>query len=171
MIRGNRAYLPNIAASPEGPLLFQNSTQAYVNFFDQIGGNETGAGAEQAQPASRRPRTRSPGKKKLFFANPWAIAFTTQSGAGNAYAVSAGSDLLVKLNVAANGALSFTVDADTTRYIDLNDPDDPATSGDNAGKNPLGIVITSDGTSRLCRQLRLAQRLSGQPRPGQGRRR
>ena len=34
---------------------------------------------------------------------------------------------------------------DTTRYIDLNDPLDPATSGDNAGKNPQGIVITADG--------------------------
>jgi cytochrome c peroxidase len=32
-----------------------------------------------------------------------------------------------------------------TRYIDLNDPADPATSGDNAGKNPQGIVTTSDG--------------------------
>src|SRR5207247_9301740 len=68
------------------------------------------------------------------------------SGAGSAYVVSAGSDLLVKLNVAADGTLSFTGDADTTRYIDLNDPDNPATTGPNAGKNPQGITITDDGT-------------------------
>ena len=67
-----------------------------------------------ASAARRRPtcgalnlhlgaRDPEPGKKKLFFANPWAIAFTTQAGAGNAYVVSAGSDLLVKLNVDADG--------------------------------------------------------------------
>jgi len=36
-----------------------------------------------------------------------------------------------------------SIDADTTRYIDLNNPDVPATSGVNAGKNPQGIAITS----------------------------
>ena len=41
--------------------------------------------------------------------------------------------------------MSFTGGASTTRYIDLNDPLDPATSGDNAGKNPQGIVITANG--------------------------
>ena len=42
--------------------------------------------------------------------------------------------------------LTNTVDADTTRYIDLNDPANPATAGDNAGKNPQGIVINKQGT-------------------------
>jgi len=83
-------------------------------------------------------------KTKLFFANPWAIAFTTPSGAGAAYVVSAGSDLLVKLNVDASNVPSFTVDANTTRYIDLHDPANSATNGPNAGKNPLGIVINND---------------------------
>jgi len=57
--------------------------------------------------------------------------------------VSAASDVLVKLNVAADGKLSFTVDSDTTRYIDLNDPINPATRVSHAGKNPQGIAITS----------------------------
>ena len=60
--------------------------------------------------------------------------------------VSSGSDLLVKVNVDADGKLTNTVDADTTRYIDLNDPANPATSGDNAGKFPQGIVINKKGT-------------------------
>ena len=42
--------------------------------------------------------------------------------------------------------MTNTVDADTTRYIDLNDPANPATSGDKAGKNPQGIVINKQGT-------------------------
>jgi YVTN family beta-propeller protein len=144
VIRGDRAYLPNIAASPTGPLVFNVSTHAFVN---QIGGvnslNQTDLGALNLHLGAPNPE---PGKITLFFANPWAIAFTNQSGAGNAYAVSAGSDLLVKLNVAGDGTLSFTVDANTTRYIDLNDPDNAGTSGANAGKNPRGIVINDAGT-------------------------
>ena len=90
-------------------------------------------------------RVPEPGKRREFFANPWAMAFTTQSGTGSAYVVSAASDLLVKLNVDAIGNLAFTTETNTTHYIDLNDPLTPATSGANAGKNPQGIAITSSG--------------------------
>jgi YVTN family beta-propeller protein len=145
VIRGDQAYLPNIAASPEGPQLFNVTTQAFVNRISGLAGaTQTDSGALNLNLGARAPE---PGKIRLFFSNPWAIAFTNQSGTGAAYAVSAGSDLLVKVNVAADGALSNTVDSDTTRYIDLNDPDDPATSGANAGKNPLGIVINDAGTT------------------------
>jgi YVTN family beta-propeller protein len=144
VLRGDRAYLPNIAASPSGPLRFNLDTHAFVNQIGAINTTTpTDLGALNLHLGARDPE---PGKRRLFFANPWAIGFTTQSGVGNAYAVSAASDLLVKLNVDASGNLSFTTDADTTRYIDLNDPANPATSGANAGKNPLGIAITSDGT-------------------------
>ena len=146
VLRGSKAYLPNIAASPESPLQFQNSTQAYLNVIDGVGGqNQISLGALNLHLGAKVPEA---GKKKLFFANPWGIAFTTQGGPGNAYVISAGSDLLVKLNVDAEGNLSFTGGAsfpNTTRYIDLNDPLDAATNGDNAGKNPQGIVITTDG--------------------------
>jgi YVTN family beta-propeller protein len=144
VIRGESAYLPNIAASPTGPLRFNLDTHAFVNVI--AGANSTSPmdwGALNLHLGAQDPE---PGRRKLFFANPWAIAFTSQIGDGTAYAVSAASDLLVKLNVAANGQLSFTVDTNTTRYIDLNDPTNPATSGVNAGKNPQGIAINSTGT-------------------------
>jgi YVTN family beta-propeller protein len=144
VLRGNRAYLPNIAASPTGPLRFNLDTHAFVNQVGAINTTSpTDLGATNLHLAARDPE---PGKVKHFFANPWGIAFTTQSGAGTAYAVSAASDLLVKLNVAADDSLSFTVDSDTTRFIDLNDPTNPLTSGVNAGKNPQGIAINSTGT-------------------------
>jgi cytochrome c peroxidase len=53
----------------------------------------------------------------------------------------------LKLNVDADGNLTFTEDDDTTRYIDLNDPENPATDGRDAGKNPRGIVINEAGTT------------------------
>jgi YVTN family beta-propeller protein len=144
VIRGESAYLPNIAASPSGPLRFNLDTHAFVNIVP--GANSTtpfNRGAVNLHLGARDPEL---GKRRLFFANPWAIAFPSQLGDGVGYAVSAASDLLVKFTVGADGRLNFTVDGDTTRYIDLNDPDNPATRGANAGKNPQGIAITSDGT-------------------------
>jgi uncharacterized repeat protein (TIGR01451 family) len=144
VIRGDRAYLPNIAASPTGPLRFNLDTHAFINQIGAVNGNApTDLGALNLHLGARDPE---PGKRRLFFANAWAIAFTSQSGAGSAYAVSAASDLLVKLNVAVDNSLSFTGDADTTRYIDLNEPTNAVTSGLNAGKNPQGIAINSTGT-------------------------
>ena len=146
VIRGSRAYMPNIAASPSGPLRFNVDTQAFVNSIGGVrGGNDNDPGPAGLINLHLGARDPEPGKKKLFFANPWAIDFTTRSGNGAAYVVSAASDLLVKLNVNATGQLSNTVDADTTRYIDLDDPNNPKTAGNNAGRNPQGIAITPDG--------------------------
>ena len=147
VVRGNQAFLPNIAASPTGPLRFNVDTQAFVNVLDRASsGGTADAGSAKFINLHLGARQPEPNKKRLFFANPWAIAFTRQSGSGAAYVVSAGSDLLVKANVDGSGKLSNTVDADTTRYIDLADPANPATAGANAGKNPQGIVINRQGT-------------------------
>jgi YVTN family beta-propeller protein len=143
VLRGNRAYLPNIAASPSGPLRFNLDTHAFLNVLDGI--NSTTPSDYTVTNLHLGARTPEAGKPRHFFANPWAIAFTSQSGAGNAYVVSAASDLLVKLNVDATGNISFTGSNTTTRYIDLNDPTNATTSGTNACKNPQGIAITSSG--------------------------
>jgi YVTN family beta-propeller protein len=145
-IRGNTAYLPNIAASPDGPLRFDVSTQAFVNILSGVrSGTDRDASSSRFLNLHLGAQEPEQGKKKLFFAGPWAIAFTSLRGSGNAYVVAANSDLLVKLNVSASGRIAFTGDANTTRYIDLNDPANAATSGQNAGKNPQGIVTSRDG--------------------------
>jgi YVTN family beta-propeller protein len=145
VIRGNQAYLPNIAASPDSPQIFNVTTQAFVSVIDGVRSGSPRDSGDKFLNLHLGAREPEPGKKRLFFANPWAIGFTNQRGSGNAYAVSAGSDLLVKANVSADGDLSLTVDENTTRYIDLRDPDNPQTSGDNAGINPQGIVIDRRG--------------------------
>lgn len=143
VIRKNQAYLPNIAASPSGPLRFNVDTEAFVNVIDGVnGGNQTDASAAKFLNLHNGAVEPEAGKTKLFFANVWAIGFAKQK----AYVVAGGSDLLVKVNVAGNGKLNFTVDQNTTRYIDLNDPANPRTSGANAGKNPQGIVVNKAGT-------------------------
>src|SRR5207247_10176034 len=106
VIRGNQAYVPNIAAWPTGPLRFNLDTHAFVNVIGGVNSTTPAdLGALNLHLGARDPEA---GKKRLFFANVWALDFTTQSGAGSAYVVSAGSDLLVKLSVAADGSLSFT---------------------------------------------------------------
>src|SRR5207237_4384990 len=133
--RGDQAYLPNIAASPNGPLRFNLDTHAFVSVIDGVTtSSPVDAGTNKFLNLHLGARAPEAGKIRHFFANPWDIAFTTQSGSGNAYVVSAGSDLVVKLNVDATGKLSFTVNDTTTRFIDLNDPTNTATSGANAGK-------------------------------------
>src|ERR1051326_5447445 len=98
VLRGEQGYLPNIAASPSGPLRFNLDTHAFVNVIGGVNSTTpTDLGALNLHLGARDPET---AKKRLFFANVWALGFTTQSGAGSAYVVSAGSDLLVKLNVA-----------------------------------------------------------------------
>jgi YVTN family beta-propeller protein len=143
VIKGNNAYLPNIAASPTGPLRFNVDTHAFVNVIGNAAkGTPNDASAARFINLHLGARNPEPGKKRLFFANVWAIGFAKNS----AYVVSAGSDLLVKATLDGTGKLNNTVDADTTRYIDLNDPANPATAGANAGKNPLGIVVNNKGT-------------------------
>ncbi|MBC8074574.1 MAG: hypothetical protein H7Y32_00735 [Chloroflexales bacterium] len=144
VVRGNQAFLPNIASSTAGPLRFNVDTHAFVNVIDNAAtGTPTDAGAAKFLNLHLGARTPEAGKTKLFFSNPWAIAFTNQTGAGSAYVVSSGSDLLVKVNVSAEGKLDFTSPPATTRYIDLNG-EEAANSGANAGKNPLGIVIRNN---------------------------
>ncbi len=146
VIRGDQAYLPNVAASPTGPLRFNLDTHAFVSVIDGVTGvTPVDAGTNKFLNLHLGARTPEAGKRRVFFANPWDIAFTSQSGAGSAYVISAASDVLVKLDIAADGRLGFTASNTTTRYIDLNDPTNLGTSGANAGKNPQGIAITSDG--------------------------
>jgi YVTN family beta-propeller protein len=148
VIRGDQAYLPNIAASPSSPQIFNVTTQAFVNLLEGVNSDHpTDGSAGKFLNLHLGARNPEGNKRRIFFANVWAIGFTNSIGPGTAYVVSAGSDLLVKIKVGADGKLEFTEDSDTTRYIDLNDPDDPLTSGDNAGKNPLGIVVDKTGTT------------------------
>ena len=60
VIRGNQAYLPNIAASPNGPLRFNVDTQAFVSVIDRArSGTPADAGAREVpEPAPRRAPAR-----------------------------------------------------------------------------------------------------------------
>ncbi|UTY59274.1 beta-propeller fold lactonase family protein [Massilia sp. erpn] len=140
VLRDGTAYLPNIAASPTGPIHYATTTQAFINAITDVESTPKDAGALNLHLGGRVPEKN---KQELYFANPNAIGFTTTKGEGYAYVTSGGSDLLVKLRVLQDGQLVFTENGSTTRYVDLNDPDEPSTSGFNAGKNPIGLAINA----------------------------
>ena len=147
VIRGNRAYLPNIAASPDGPLRFNVDTHAFVNVIDGVNGvRQTDASAAKFLNLHLGARNPEAGKKRLFFANAWAIAFTNGGGAGAAYVVSAGSDLLVKVDRRPRRQARLHRRRRTRRATSTSTTrPTPATAGANAGKNPQGIVINRAG--------------------------
>ncbi len=132
VLKNGRGYLPNVAASPEGPVKFNVDTQAFLSVFDVAAKSELANGTINLH-AAVKVQTFTP---KLFVANPWAIAFEHASNEG--YVVSSASDVLVKVTVDDNGVptvVSVPADGDTTRVLTID-----------VHKNPRGIVINNADT-------------------------
>jgi YVTN family beta-propeller protein len=129
VIKGNHAYLPNTAASPNGPVRFNVNVQSFLSVIDLATDTEgatinmnRGINLEAASPS------------RVFLAVPWAAAFAHHSNTG--FVVASASNLIVKVDLDANG--TPTIHA-------------PATAGDPGavvrvfvGQNPTGIVINAD---------------------------
>jgi YVTN family beta-propeller protein len=132
VLKNGRGYLPNVAASPEGPVKFNVDTQAFLSVFDVAAKSELSGGTINLH-AAVKAQTFTP---KLFLANPWAIAF--KHAANEGYVVSSASDVLVKITIDDNGVpavVSVPADGDTTRVLTID-----------VHKNPRGIVINNADT-------------------------
>ncbi len=132
VLKNGRGYLPNVAASPEGPVKFNVDTQAFLSVFDVAAKSELPGGTINLHAAAKAQTF----KPKLFFANPWAIAF--KHGSNDGYVVSAGSDVLVKVTLDDSGVPSVVLvpaEGDTTKAVTID-----------VGLNPRGIVINNADT-------------------------
>ena len=132
VLKDGRGYLPNVAASPEGPVRFNVDTQAFLSVFDVAAQAELSGGTINLQEAVRS-QTFTP---KLFLANPWAIAFKHSGNEG--YVASAASDVLVKISIDDSGVPSVVnvpAEGDTTRVALID-----------VGKNPRGVVVNNADT-------------------------
>jgi YVTN family beta-propeller protein len=132
VLKNGRGYLPNVAASPEGPVKFNVDTQAFLSVFDVAAKTELTGGTINLH-AAVKAQTFTP---KLFVANPWAIAFKHASNDG--YVASAASDVLVKISLDDNGVpsvVSVPAEGDTTRVALIE-----------VGKNPRGVVVNNADT-------------------------
>jgi YVTN family beta-propeller protein len=101
-LKNGRGYLPNVAASPEGPVKFNVDTQAFLSVFELATGAEL-PGATINLQAAAKAQTFLP---RLFFANPLAVAF--KHAADEGYVVSAGSDVLVRIAFDGSGVPAWS---------------------------------------------------------------
>ena len=131
VIKGNRAYLPNTGASPDGPVRFNVNVQALLSVID-LGTDAEGqaGGATQSINMNRGVQFEA-AATRLFFAVPWAVEF--KHGSNEGYAVIAGSNVLVKVDLDANG--TPTIHAPTAAG------DAGAVVRIEVGQNPRGIAI------------------------------
>ncbi|MBK8136709.1 MAG: beta-propeller fold lactonase family protein [Anaerolineae bacterium] len=129
-IKNNFAYLPNVGASPNGPVAFNVSTQSLVHILDTTTNLDTGLTINLHKAVALQPE----GPRKLFLAVPWAIAFKNNQNEG--YVVSAASNVLVKI----------TADPTTGALTVINNPLDGSVLEIPVGRNPRGIVINNADT-------------------------
>jgi YVTN family beta-propeller protein len=137
VIKGNRAYLPNNAVSPDGPVRFNVNVQAFLNVIDITTDQEGQAGGKtQSINMNRGVNFEAAGPNKLFFAVPWHAAFKRNSNEG--YVVSLSSNILVKVILDQNG--TPTINAP----LQAGDPGNIRRI--KVGQNPRGIAINSTDT-------------------------
>jgi YVTN family beta-propeller protein len=127
-IRGDFLFVPSTGASPNGPIRFDVNTQGLLSAINRV----TNADANQTINLNL-PVKNQAGSARLFVTQPWAIAFKHQSDEG--FVVSAASNHLVKVTVnPVTGATAVASDpGDPSRVLQIK-----------VGKNPRGIVISSD---------------------------
>lgn len=129
-IKGSRAYVPNTAASADGPVKFNVNVQALLSVID-TGTDEESSG--QTINMNRGINFEPDGATKVFIGVPWQIAFKHNSNQG--YAVAAAANLVVKIDLDASG--TPTIHAPTQ----AGDPG--AIVRIFVGQNPRGIAIDS----------------------------
>lgn len=129
-IKNGFAYLPNVGASPNGPVRFNVNTQALVHILNTATNTDTGLTINLHKSVATQPE----GTRKLFLANPWAIAFKSNENTG--YVVSAASNVLVRIQVdPTSGAITVTPNPIDNSVLEIP-----------VGRNPRGIVINNTDT-------------------------
>jgi YVTN family beta-propeller protein len=131
VIKGDHAYVPNTAASANGPVRFNVNVQALLSVIDLHTNTES---QSQTINMNRGINFEPTGPGKIFIGVPWAAAFEHHSNQG--WVVAAAANLLVKVDLDASG--TPTIHA-------------PQAAGDPGaivrvfvGQNPRGLVINGN---------------------------
>ncbi|MFN0109513.1 MAG: beta-propeller fold lactonase family protein [Blastocatellia bacterium] len=136
-IKNGKAYLPNNAASPDGPVRFNVNVQAFLNVIDTATNQESKvADKPQSINMNRGINFEAASPTKLFIGMPWHAAFEHKSNEG--YVVASAANILVKV----------TLDADGTPTINA-----PTAAGGasgivriKTGQKPVGVAINNADT-------------------------
>jgi YVTN family beta-propeller protein len=98
VVRGNRAYVPNTASSPNGPVKFNVNMQSFLSVIDIAADQEVTAESFNMNSGIQF----EPPGKRLFPTNPAALAFK-HAGAYEGFVLSRATDRLIRLVLDANG--------------------------------------------------------------------
>ncbi len=134
VIKGDKAYLPNNAASPDGPVRFNVNVQAFLNVIDTNRDVESEVGGQkQTINMNRGIQFEPTSANKLFLGVPWHIAFARNSNVG--WVVAQAANIVVKVVLDNNGTPT------------INAPRQAGDPGNivriKVGQNPRGIVLNS----------------------------
>ncbi len=141
VVRGNRAYLPSTASSPNGPVKFNVNLQAFVSVIDTDADQEV---ADETFNMNKGVQFEPVGKK-LFPTNPSALAFK-HGGAFEGFVLSRASDRLVRMVLDANNKPTINAplaagDPGNVVRIEVG-----VEAGDTRNSSPEGVVINGSDT-------------------------
>lgn len=136
-IKNGRAYLPNNAASADGPVRFNVNVQSLLNVIDTTTDKEGVAGDKSQTINMNRGINFEPAsEKKLFVGMPWHMAFEHKSNEG--YVVASAANILVKVVLDVGGTPT------------INAPKAAGEAGSvvriKTGQNPRGVAINNADT-------------------------
>ncbi|MGH9802992.1 MAG: YncE family protein, partial [Blastocatellia bacterium] len=137
VVKNGKAYLPNNAASPDGPVRFNVNVQAFLNVIDTVTNKEGLVGGKSQTINMNRGINFEPASPtKLFVGMPWHAAFEHKSNEG--YVVASAANILVKVVLDADG--TPTINAPTAAGVP---------SGIvriKTGQKPVGVAINNADT-------------------------
>jgi YVTN family beta-propeller protein len=141
VVRGNRAYLPNTASSPNGPVKFNVNVQAFVSVIDTGTDSEV---ADETFNMNKGVNFEAVGKK-LFPTNPAALSFKHGNGF-EGFVLSRATDRLVRMVLDANGKPTINAplaagDPGNVVRIEVG-----VETGETRNSSPEGVVINAADT-------------------------
>jgi DNA-binding beta-propeller fold protein YncE len=137
-VQNNHVYVPNMAASPRGPVKFNATVQGLVSVFDAVTleevGNNVGEKSGTLNLNNLVKAQSAPGEGRTFISQPVDVAFVPNSdpnGTEVGYVVSGASDIVLRTVWKGDG----TIEIGSAANLHIA-----------AGKNPLGAIIDATGT-------------------------
>ena len=141
VIRGNRAYVPNTASSPNGPTKFNVNVQSFLSVIDITADTEIVDETFNMNSGVQRETV----GKKLFITNPVAMAF--KHGADfEGFVLSRATDRLVRVVLDANGKPTINAPKDATDPGNVIRVEVGVDSALQRNSSPEGVVINGDNT-------------------------
>jgi len=141
VVRGNRAYVPSTASSPNGPVKFNVNMQSFLSVIDIVNDQEAGNQTFNMNKGIQF----EPFGKRLFPTNPVAMAFK-HSGPFEGFVLSRATDRLIRLVLDANGNPTVNAPTSATDPGDVVRIEVGVDVGENRNSSSEGVVINADDT-------------------------